>query len=371
MIQFNNIEKTYNDGTVAIQDLTLEVREGELLTLIGPSGCGKTTTMRMINRLIEPTAGTITIRGEDISRLDAVELRRSIGYVIQQIGLFPHMTVEQNISLVPRLKGWKSQQYQQRVDELLQLVGLDPATFKKRYPAELSGGQQQRVGVIRALAAEPDIILMDEPFSALDPISREQLQDDIVRLQEEIQKTIVFVTHDMDEAIKISQRIAIMREGKLVQVDTPKQILHHPADDFVRDFIGENRLDVAFPQAADLMITAITTVKKSDGLSETVHTMREKQVDTLFVTDNDGTLAGQIDFSALADDAAEGKTAADIMETDIPAIAETDPLQDAAQLFEQNHRIRAIPVLRDGFLIGVVTRDSLMRSLAQWNPSGN
>lgn len=372
MIQFKNIEKTYDDGTTAVHNLNLKIQEGELLTLIGPSGCGKTSTMRMINRLIEPTSGTITIRGEDISRLDVVELRRSIGYVIQQIGLFPHMTIEQNISVVPRLKGWEPQRYHKRVDELLQLVGLDPATFKKRYPGELSGGQQQRVGVIRALAAEPDIILMDEPFSALDPISREQLQDDIVRLQAEIRKTIVFVTHDMTEAIKISQRIALMRAGKLVQVDTPERILHHPADDFVRDFIGEDRLggSAVLPRATDLMNTAITTVNKSDGLGETMRIMKEKQVETLFVTDKNGTLTGQVHLSALGNH--HGKTernVADIMETDIPTITETDTVQTAAQLFERDRNIRAIPVLRGELVVGVITPGSLMRGLAQWNRS--
>lgn len=216
MIRFENVRKEFKDGTVAVKDLNLEIRRGELLTLIGPSGCGKTTTMRMINRLIEPTRGTITIDEEDISKADPVELRRNIGYVIQQIGLFPHMTIEQNIALVPKLKKWKPHKYEKRVDELLDLVGLDPSVFKKRYPKELSGGQQQRVGVIRALAAEPDIILMDEPFSALDPISREQLQDDIVHLQEKIQKTIVFVTHDMNEATKIATRIAIIDRKSVV-----------------------------------------------------------------------------------------------------------------------------------------------------------
>jgi osmoprotectant transport system ATP-binding protein len=238
MIKFENVTKKYQDGFVALKNLNLEINKGELVTLIGPSGCGKTTTMRMINRLNEPSSGKIYIDGQDISGMDPVELRRNIGYVIQQIGLFPHMTIEQNISLVPRLKKTDPSKYSKRVDELLDLVGLDPTTFKNRFPSELSGGQQQRVGVIRALAAEPNIILMDEPFSALDPISREQLQDDIVNLQEEIQKTIVFVTHDMDEAIKIANRIVIMKDGEIVQLDTPDRILRHPANSFVKGFIG-------------------------------------------------------------------------------------------------------------------------------------
>ncbi len=241
MIQFHKVKKVINDVQI-IKELDLKVEEGELFVLIGPSGCGKTTTMKMINRLIDPSSGTIEVNGEDISRKDPVQLRRNIGYVIQQIALFPHMTIGQNVALVPKLKKLDPNVYERRVDELLDMVGLDPQKFKHRYPNELSGGQQQRVGVIRAMAAEPPIILMDEPFSALDPISREQLQDEFVRLQRTIRKTIVFVTHDMDEAIKIADRICLMKDGQIVQLDTPHNLLQHPADEFVIDFIGPKRL---------------------------------------------------------------------------------------------------------------------------------
>ncbi|GED32209.1 ABC transporter ATP-binding protein [Brevibacillus centrosporus] len=241
MISFHSVEMRINDVSI-IQKLDLQIKAGELFVLIGPSGCGKTTTMKMINRLIEPTSGRIEINGEDVSLADPVELRRNIGYVIQQIALFPHMTIGQNVSLVPRLKKADQAQYEKKVDELLDMVGLDPKVFKNRYPAELSGGQQQRVGVIRAMAADPPIILMDEPFSALDPISREQLQDEFVRLQKTIKKTIVFVTHDMDEAIKISDRICLMNNGAVVQVDSPEKLLQRPANSFVADFIGIKRL---------------------------------------------------------------------------------------------------------------------------------
>ena len=241
MIRFENVSK-YFEETQVLQDLNFQIDEGEIVCLIGPSGCGKTTTLRLVNRLIEPSSGKIYIQDKDISNIDPVELRRSIGYVIQQIGLFPHMTIEKNISVVPRLKGWKEKDYCKRVDELLEMVGLDPNVYKKRYPAELSGGQQQRIGVIRALAANPSIILMDEPFSALDPISREQLQDELIKIQMEIRKTILFVTHDMDEALKLADKIGFMHEGKLIQLDTPEAILNRPANDFVRDLIGEKRL---------------------------------------------------------------------------------------------------------------------------------
>ncbi|MDQ0243698.1 glycine/betaine/L-proline transporter ATP-binding subunit [Bacillus fengqiuensis] len=241
MIRFENVNKLYGD-VQTLYNISFEIKKGELVALIGPSGCGKTTTLRMINRLIDPSSGNIYINGQDISGTDPVELRRNIGYVIQQVGLMPHMTIGKNIGLVPKLKGWKIEEYSKRIDELLDMVGLDPKVFRHRYPFELSGGQQQRVGVIRALAAEPPVILMDEPFSALDPISREQLQEELVRLQKEIQKTIVFVTHDIDEALKISDRIVIMNTGKIVQFDTPEAILKKPANDFVRGFIGEKRM---------------------------------------------------------------------------------------------------------------------------------
>ncbi|WP_064093382.1 ABC transporter ATP-binding protein [Rossellomorea aquimaris] len=242
MIEFKNVTKVYEDGTEAIKGIDLTIPEGKLVALIGPSGCGKTTTMKMINKLITPSSGSIFINGKDISNQDEVELRRNIGYVIQRIGLLPHMTIEDNISLIPKLKGWKKDQYENRVDELLNLVGLEPHIFRKRYPLELSGGQQQRVGVIRALAAEPPIILMDEPFSALDPISREQLQDELKGIQNTIHKTIIFVTHDIDEALKIADEIAVMKDGKIEQIATPNELLSAPANDFVRSFIGEERL---------------------------------------------------------------------------------------------------------------------------------
>jgi osmoprotectant transport system ATP-binding protein len=210
--------------------------------LIGPSGCGKTTTMRMVNRMIEPDAGTIEVAGRDVTHVDAIELRRSIGYVIQQIGLFPHMTIAQNIATVPRLLGWDEARTARRVDELLDLVAMDPGAYRARFPRELSGGQRQRVGVARALAADPPVMLMDEPFGAIDPITRAKLQDEFLSIQERIQKTIVFVTHDIDEAIRMGDKIAIMRAGRLVQYDTPETILARPAGAFVEEFVGSDRV---------------------------------------------------------------------------------------------------------------------------------
>lgn len=336
------------------------------MTLIGPSGCGKTTTMKMINRLIEPTDGKIFINGEDISEKDPVQLRRNVGYVIQQIGLLPHMTIEDNITLVPRLKGWEKERYSKRVDELLDLVGLDPMAFKSRFPSELSGGQQQRIGVIRALAAEPPIILMDEPFSALDPISREQLQDELVRLQESIKKTIVFVTHDMDEAIKIADRIAIMKDGKILQFDTPEKILRHPKNDFVRGFIGEDRLQAgkyAHPVAKDLMIKKVITAKPNRGLAQALNTMMTYKVDSLLVTTDEHALLGIATLDHVERHYTdENKTLADIINKDYLTVEAGSPYQEVAEIFAKG--VASIPVLQNGKLVGLITRSSMMRGLA-------
>ncbi|AIY77130.1 TPA: ABC transporter ATP-binding protein [Bacillus tropicus] len=238
MIQFNQVSKSYEDGTKAVDSLHLEIKKGEFFVLIGPSGCGKTTTMKMINRLIETTEGSILIDGKNIQQYDINELCWDIGYVLQQIALFPHMTIAENIAVVPEMRKWSKEKIKVRVNELLQMVGLDPDVYRDRMPDELSGGQKQRVGVVRALAANPKIVLMDEPFSALDPLSREQLQKDIVQLQKKIQKTIVFVTHDMQEALSLGDRICVMKEGKVVQLDTPEGIIHNPKNEFVEEFIG-------------------------------------------------------------------------------------------------------------------------------------
>jgi osmoprotectant transport system ATP-binding protein len=242
MIALESIRKEYADGTVAVHDLSLDVEDGEIAVLVGPSGCGKTTTMRMINRLVEPSSGHIFVDGADITTVNPVALRRRIGYVIQQIGLFPHQTVATNIATVPQLLGWDSKRTKVRVAELLELVGLEPDKHSKRYPHELSGGQRQRVGVARALAADPPVLLMDEPFGAVDPVARDRLQAEFLRLQEQVQKTIVFVTHDIDEAIRLGDRIAVMSEGgRLEQYADPATLLSEPATEFVADFVGAER----------------------------------------------------------------------------------------------------------------------------------
>ncbi|MCL8010246.1 ABC transporter ATP-binding protein [Streptomyces sp. AS02] len=254
MIRFDAVSKNYPNGTTAVDDLSLELAEGGITVLVGPSGCGKTTTLRMINRMVEPTAGTVSLRGRDIREVNAPELRRGIGYVIQHAGLFPHRTILDNIATVPLLLGWSRKKARARAAELLELVGL-PAEMAKRYPSQLSGGQQQRVGVARALGADPPVLLMDEPFSAVDPIVRAELQAEFIRLQKELHKTIVFVTHDIDEAIKLGDSIAVFRTGgRLAQFDTPERLLAQPADDFVAGFVGQDRgiRRLSFVKAAEV-----------------------------------------------------------------------------------------------------------------------
>ncbi len=242
-IVLEGVSKTYSDGTVAVQALDLSVRRGEICVLVGPSGCGKTTTLRMINRLVEPTSGTLRLDGVDVTHMDVQQLRRQMGYVIQADGLFPHYTVRRNVAVTCRLAGWDAARTSGRVDELLDLVGLDPAEFAERYPHQLSGGQRQRVGVARALAADPPVLLMDEPFGAVDPIARDRLQVEFHALQRRLGTTVVMVTHDLDEAVRLGDRIAVMRQGGyLEQYDTPARILADPATPYVADFVGADRL---------------------------------------------------------------------------------------------------------------------------------
>jgi osmoprotectant transport system ATP-binding protein len=256
MIRLESVGKRYPDGTVAVHELSLQVERGEICVLVGPSGCGKTTTMRMVNRLIEPTSGRIFLDGQDVTHVNPVQLRRRMGYVIQQVGLFPHQTIEANVATVPALLGWSRQRRRERVAELLTLVGLDPERFATRYPHELSGGQRQRVGVARALAADPPVLLMDEPFGAVDPIARDRLQEEFLRLHADLGFTVVFVTHDIEEAVRLGDRIAVMRDGGyLEQYDTPATILGKPASDFVADFVGADR---------GLKRLAVTQIRQQD-----------------------------------------------------------------------------------------------------------
>ena len=279
MIRLEDLSKVFPaQDEAAVDDLSLEIYEGEIVVLVGPSGCGKTTTMKMINRIIEPTSGRIFLQGEDVTRVNPDNLRRRIGYVIQQIGLFPHLTIADNIATVPKMLGWDKERTSKRVDELLETVGID-LSYRDRYPKELSGGQRQRIGVARAMAADPPIMLMDEPFGAVDPITRDRLQDEFLRLQQEIRKTIVFVTHDIDEAIKMGDRIAILKQqSKIAQYDTPERILTDPADEFVQDFIGSG------PSIKRLSLSRISDIETADWpvarLTDSHDEVREKMRST-------------------------------------------------------------------------------------------
>jgi osmoprotectant transport system ATP-binding protein len=306
-IVFENVTKRYAGRTEpAVRNLSLVIPAGEICVLIGPSGGGKTTAMKMVNRLISITEGDITIDGKSVRKMDVTDLRRGIGYVIQQIGLFPHMHVEDNIATVPRLLGWSKQQIRARVLELLDLVGLDPPEeFADRYPAQLSGGQRQRVGLARAMAADPPLMLMDEPFGAIDPITRERLQDDFLRLHKEIRKTVIFVTHDIDEAIKMGDRVAILRQGGiLAQYDTPEAILASPADEFVARFVGVDRglKRLSLRRLSEVDLLEPTPEARADAptagpnttLRDALSLMLASGSDTLLVADEDGNVAGMI-----------------------------------------------------------------------------
>ena len=290
VVTLEHVSKRYGpaDASPAVTDLSLTIPAGEICVLVGPSGCGKTTTMKMINRLIEPTSGRITIDGEDVMALPAVELRRRIGYVIQQVGLFPHLTVAENVAVVPRLLRWPAARIRDRVEELLDLVRLDPAGYRDRYPAALSGGERQRVGVARALAADPPLMLMDEPFGAVDPILRDRLQNEFLRLQARVRKTIVFVTHDVDEAIKMADRIAILqRGGILAQYDTPDAILRAPASDFVERFVGADRglKRLSLGRVRDLAMSTPTTARVGDARADLARRLEQEGEDFALLLD--------------------------------------------------------------------------------------
>ena len=362
MLSIKNLSKVYAGGKKAVDNMTVDIESGDFIAFIGTSGSGKTTALRMINRMIESTEGEITIDGKNIKELNPVELRRSIGYVIQQIGLMPHMTVKENIVLVPKLLKWSQEKKDEKAKELIRLVDL-PEEYLDRYPSELSGGQQQRIGVVRALAAEQDIILMDEPFGALDPITRDTLQDLVKKLQQQLGKTFIFVTHDMDEAIKLADKICIMTNGQVVQYDTPDNILRSPANDFVKDFIGQNRLIQDRPNirtVKDAMIKPVT-VHVDRSLNDAVNIMREKRVDTIFVVGNDEHLLGYLDIEDINEGLRHHKELIDTMQRDIYRVRIDSKLQDSVRTILKRN-VRNVPVVDSDnkTLLGLVTRANLV-----------
>ncbi|TWW13247.1 glycine/betaine ABC transporter ATP-binding protein [Dellaglioa algida] len=361
MLKFDNISKIYK-GNKAVDNFNLEVQDGEFICFIGTSGSGKTTTMRMINRMLTQTSGTITIDGKDIAKMDPVKLRRQIGYVIQNIGLMPHMTIRENITLVPKLLKWPEEKRNERAKEMIELVEL-PELYLDRYPSELSGGQQQRIGVVRALAADQDIILMDEPFGALDPITREALQDLVKDLQERLGKTFIFVTHDMDEALKLATRIVVMSEGKIVQADTPDNILKNPANKFVENLIGQDRLIQARPSittVGQVMLANPVSITPGKSLVTAIRLMHDRRVDTLLVTDDAGILKGYIDIESLDYNFNTSSSVSDIMNKDIFYVKEDSLVRDTVERILKRG-FKNVPVInKEGILVGIVTRATLV-----------
>lgn len=368
MIEFKNVVKQYPNGFRAVDDLNLMVHEGEICVLIGPSGCGKTTSMRMINRLISISSGEILIKGQPNNELPVEELRRQIGYAIQQIGLLPHMTISDNIAIVPRLLRWDNNRISQRIDELLDLVGLDPDITRDKYPRQLSGGQQQRVGVARALGADPPIMLMDEPFGAVDPITREVLQAEFLQIQERVGKTIIFVTHDIDEAIKMGDRIAIMRDGHLVQYDTPDTILAHPVNRFVRDFVGTDRTlkRLGLVRIRNLMDTNPPTCTFDSTIDEVRGCFVDYGSKSIFVIDDEGTLKGWVDKEEID----KGTSLLDAMYEapyiDIAVRDDATAREALSAMVARGFRITPV-VNRHGKLVGTITLKAL-QDLASYDP---
>jgi len=369
MIKFENVTKVYEGGFQAVKSVNFDIAEGELLVLIGPSGSGKSTTMKMINRIIPHTSGTISINGQDIKSYNAADLRRNIGYVIQQIGLFPHYTIEKNIAIVPQLKGWNEKDIKARVMELLELVGLDPETYATRFPKELSGGQQQRVGIARALAANPDVILMDEPFSALDPITREQLQNELLTLHKKLKKTIVFVTHDMDEALKMGDRIAIMKDGQLLQLDTPEKLLHEPAHGFVEEFMGKHRI-IQNPElmpVTEIMAEKVVTSRSDSSPEKAIALIRQRKITGLIIVDDHDKLLGIVSAYDLINRLDAIKTINEVMEPADPFLLDTATARDAIIMIDESP-FGMIPVVdKDHKIVGLVNRGSLLSAMSsQW-----
>jgi osmoprotectant transport system ATP-binding protein len=372
MIELKNVSKTYDGKTIIVDNLNLKVEKGELVVLVGESGCGKTTTMRMINRLEELTSGSIFINGKDIMQQNPIELRRNIGYVIQKVGLFPHLTVAKNIATVPQLEKKPKEEIEKRVIELLELVDLSPDDYKDRYPNELSGGQQQRVGVARALANDPDIILMDEPFSALDPLTRDQLQNELLKLQTELHKTIVFVTHDIDEAIKIGDRIAVMKDGKIVQHDSPENILKNPASEFIENFVGKDRLwkTPDMLHAEDVMRKDFVKIGMNRPIAHAIELMKEKNAEILVVVEGSGNqsnrykgLVGKRQISQAGD----SSKMLEIMRSDTITVSPDAQLTEVLALRNEKN-LRYIPVVSDGSIVGIISAPSVLNVLTEIIP---
>lgn len=365
-ILLENVTKRYGgQADAAVDDVTIEIPAGEIVMLVGPSGCGKTTTMKMINRLIEPTSGKIFIGDEDVTHRNADDLRRHIGYVIQGAGLFPHYTVAENIAIVPRLLGWKKDRIAARVDELLELVNLEPAQYRDRYPRELSGGQQQRIGVARALAADPPVLLMDEPFGAVDPITRQRLQDELLRLQEELRKTIVFVTHDFDEAVKLGDRIAILDVGsRIVQYDTPEAILAAPASDFVEGFVGHGAAlkQLTLTRVRDVELHEAAVAQVGGDATAAIQDARAKGREWVIVLDDQQRPQRWVSVKELE---RAGSLTGISRDRDLEVVSTASTLNDALdEMLTSSHGVVVVTGRRNSYQ-GVVRVETIMQAMQQ------
>ncbi|WP_297597177.1 betaine/proline/choline family ABC transporter ATP-binding protein [uncultured Cetobacterium sp.] len=376
MIEFRNVSKSYDKRTLILKNIDFKVKTGEFVVLIGESGCGKTTTMKLVNRLIDPTQGNVIIDGEDISKVNPITLRRRIGYVIQKEGLMPHMTIGENIEIVPKLLKWNEEKRKIRSYELLSLLNLDPEIYYNKYPHEVSGGQKQRVGIARALAVNPDIILMDEPFSALDPITRENIQDEVLKLQKELGKTIIFVTHDMDEAIKLGERIAFLKDGEILQFDTPDAILKDPASEYIEQFIGKDRIWKTPGKllVSDIMSKQYWTIEKRSNISRAFNLLKTHDIDFLIVTEVEGGKhlepLGIIFRKNLIYAMENGLSRVrDVMDKDFLTIDKDSNLLDVLNKMSSINA-KVIPVVdNNNHLTGVITNLGLVNAISKIAPT--
>ncbi len=366
MIEYRNVCKSYGKKQI-VKDLSFQIPDGQFVVLIGPSGCGKTTTLKMLNRLIEMDSGEIFINGKNIMSMNPEKLRSSIGYVIQQIGLFPNMTVEENICVVPKLLKWDKEKCRNRVHELLELVNMPYEEYAHKYPSEMSGGQQQRIGVLRALAAEPPIILMDEPFGALDPITRDSLQDEIKLLQNRLKKTVIFVTHDMDEALRLADCVIFMDEGEVLQMDTPEGILRAPANDQVREFVGKHVHN--FTQSmlcSDLMKTKVIKATEDRKTLECVSLMNRYEIDSLVIVDEKDNYRGVLTIDAINQRGKAGNAIRELVTTDVPTVTVETPAKTAFDILTERHAEYVLVLTDAGKVAGIITKTSMSRALASF-----
>jgi len=362
LIEFKNVTKKYGD-TVILKDLSFRIKEGQFVVLIGPSGCGKTTTLRCINRLIKPNKGEILVRGKNIADINPVDLRRNIGYVIQQIGLFPNMTIEQNISLVPKLLKKSKDECIKISKDLLQLVDMSYEEYAKKYPSQLSGGQQQRIGVLRALAASPYIVLMDEPFGALDPMTRELLQDEVKKIQKKLKKTIVFVTHDMDEALRLADIIIFMDKGKIVQMATPEEMLSNPASELIEGFLGKHINNLVNLKASEFMKTKLLKVTKDKKVLESIEYMKNKEVSSVIVIDDDEKYLGTVQIEEIKKRGKAGNTIENLIKEDNFTVNINSDAKDAFNILLENSLPYVVVLNDDNKPAGIITKTSMAKAM--------